>query len=106
MHTETDTTYQTRIFFGRNSSLRKLFVQVYMPLWNLHVASFYNIACMIAPYKSYWAALNKILIYTRLCVNKDVFMMTCSAVLSSRFLSTKCPKINGNDEKLSSVFGI
>ena len=28
----------------------------------------------------YWAAMNKIFIYARPCVNKDFFMMTCSAL--------------------------
>ena len=37
---------------------------------------------------------------------KIFFMMTCSAVFSSLFLSTKYPKIDGNNEKLSRIFGI
>ena len=31
----------------------------------------YNIACVLAVCKSYWAAMNKIFIYARACVNKD-----------------------------------
>ena len=31
---------------------------------------FYNIARMLALYNSYWATVNKIFIYARLCVNK------------------------------------
>ena len=33
-------------------------------------------------------------------------MMTCSAVFSSLFLSTKYPKIDSNNEKHSRIFGI
>ena len=33
-------------------------------------------------------------------------MMTCSAVFSSLFLSTKYPKIDSNNEKQSRIFGI
>ena len=40
---------------------------------------------MLALYKSYWAAMNKIFIYARACVDK----MTCSAVFSSLFLSAQ-----------------
>ena len=65
----------------------------------LKVNIFYNIARVLALYKSYWAAMNKIFIYARLCVNKDFFMMTCWAVFFVSF--PKCPKINGNDEKVS-----
>ena len=50
--------------------------------------------------------MNKIFIYARPCVNKDFFMITCSAVFSSLFLSNKYPKIDGNNEKLSRIFGI
>ena len=31
---------------------------------------YYNIARVLALYKSYWAAMNKIFIYARPCVNK------------------------------------
>ena len=35
---------------------------------------FYNIACVLALYKSYWTAMNKIFVYARPCVrNKDFF---------------------------------
>ena len=44
-------------------------------------------------YQSYWAAMNKIFIYARPCVNK----MTCSAVFFVPF--PKYPKIDGNDKK-------
>ena len=44
--------------------------------------------------------MNKFFIYARPCVNK----MTCSAVFFVSF--PKYPKIDGNDEKLSSIFGI
>ena len=47
----------------------------------------YNIARVLALYKSYWAAMTKIFIYARPCVNK----MTCSAVFFFPF--PKYPKI-------------
>ena len=59
---------------------------------------YYNIARLLALYKSYWAAMNKIFIYARPCVNK----MTCSAVFFVPF--PKYPKIDGNDKKLSRLF--
>ena len=49
--------------------------------------------------------MNKIFIYARPCVNKD-FFPDVQLCLSSLFLSIKYPKIDGNDEKLSSIFGI
>ena len=42
--------------------------------------------------------MNKIFIYARACENK----MTCSAVFFVSF--PKCPKIDGNDKKLSRHF--
>ena len=45
----------------------------------------YNIARLLALYKSYWAAMNKIFIYARPCVNK----MTFQLCFSSLFLSTQ-----------------
>ena len=59
---------------------------------------YYNIARLLALYKSYWAAMNKIFIYARPCVNK----MTCSAVFFVPF--PKYPKIDGNGKKLSRLF--
>ena len=51
--------------------------------------------------------MNKIFIYARSCVNKDFFMMTCSALFfDSSPINTKYPKLDGNDEKRSSIFGI
>ena len=52
---------------------------------------YYNIACALALYKSYWAAMNKFLIYARPCVNKMTWaffllgfrgfvLLSCSAV--------------------------
>ena len=38
----------------------------------------YNIARVLALYKSYWAAMNKIFIYARPCVNKMTWAMQCS----------------------------
>ena len=38
----------------------------------------YNIARVLALYKSYWAAINKIFIYARPCVNKMTWAMQCS----------------------------
>ena len=55
---------------------------------------YYNIARLLALYKSYWAAMNKIFIYAR--------RMTCSAVFFVPF--PKYPKIDGNDKKLSRLF--
>ena len=65
----------------------------------------YNIARVLALYKSYWAAMNKIFIYARPCVNSfrdDVF----SCVFRLFILRTKYPKTDSNVEKLSSIFGI
>ena len=45
--------------------------------------------------------MNKLFLYARPCVNKDFFVMTCSAVFFVSF--PKNPKIDGNDEKLSRV---
>ena len=64
----------------------------------VRIKSLYNIARVLALYKSYFAAMNKIFIYARLCVNK----MTCSAVFFVPF--PKYPKIDGNDKKLSRLF--
>ena len=47
--------------------------------------------------------MNKFFIYSRPCVNKDFFVMTCSAVFFV-FFPIKYPKIDGNDEKRSRVF--
>ena len=48
--------------------------------------------------------MNKIFIYARPCVNKDFFH---DDVFSCVFVSfPKYPKIDGNDEKLSIIFGI
>ena len=58
---------------------------------------------MLALFKSYWAAMNKLFLYARPCVNKDFFVMTCSAVFFVSF--PKNPKIDGNDEKLSRFCG-
>ena len=53
---------------------------------------------MLALYKSYWTAMNKIFIYARPCVNK----ITCSAVFFVSF--PKYPTIDGNDENRSRIF--
>ena len=37
----------------------------------------YNIARVLALYKSYWAAMNKIFIYARPCVNEMTWAMQC-----------------------------
>ena len=51
--------------------------------------------------------MNKIFIDTRLYVNKDfVHDDVFSCVFRLFILSTKYPKIEGNDEKLSGIFGI
>ena len=47
----------------------------------------YNIVRVLALYKSYWTAMNKIFIYARPCVNKDFF--SCVFPLFSQVLSTK-----------------
>ena len=39
---------------------------------------YYNIARVLALYKPYWAAMNKIFIYARVCVNKITWAMQCS----------------------------
>ena len=47
---------------------------------------YYNIARVLALYKSYWAAMNKIFIYARPCVNKMTwafFLSGCKVQLSS-----------------------
>ena len=44
--------------------------QIKCKYWSFLKAS-YNTAHVLALYKSYWAAMNKISIYARLCVNKD-----------------------------------
>ena len=47
--------------------------------------------------------MNKFFIYARPCINEDFFfMMACSAVFFVSF--PKYSKMDGNDEKLSSVF--
>ena len=46
--------------------------------------------------------MDKFFIYARACLNKDFFVMTCSAVFFVSF--PKYPKIDGNDEKLARVF--
>ena len=47
--------------------------------------------------------MNNFFIYARQCVNKDFFfMMTCSALFFVSF--PMCPKIDGNDKKLSRFF--
>ena len=43
--------------------------------------------------------MNNFFIYAHPCVNKDIFMMTSSAVFFVSF--PKYPKIDGNDEKRS-----
>ena len=56
---------------------------------------------------SYWAAMNKIFIHARPCVDEDFFhddMFSC--VFRLFILSTKYPKMDGNDENLSDIFGI
>ena len=47
--------------------------------------TFYNIARVLALYKSYWAAMNKIFIYARPCLNKMTwaFFFNLAAKLSS-----------------------
>ena len=62
------------------------------------MSQIYNIARVLALHKSYWAAMNKIFIYARPCVNK----MTCSAVFFVPL--PKYPNIDGNDKKLSRLF--
>ena len=65
------------------------------------------IARVLGLYKSCWAAMNKIFIDARLYVNKDfVHDDVFSCVFRLFILSTKYPKIEGNDEKLSGIFGI
>ena len=53
---------------------------------------------MLALHKSYWAAMNKIFIYARPCLNK----MMCSAVFFVPF--PKYPTIDGNDKKILHFF--
>ena len=50
---------------------------------------YYNIARVLALYKSYWAAMNKIFIYARPCVNKMTwaFFFYLAAKYSCRLLS-------------------
>ena len=51
--------------------------------------------------------MNKIVIYARPCANKDFFHddeLSCVFRLLSYTVTTKYPKINGNDEKLSRFF--
>ena len=43
---------------------------LYLPLRMVFFNIVYNIARVLALYKSYWAAMNKIFIYARPCVNK------------------------------------
>ena len=54
----------------------------------------YNIARVLALCKSYCAAMNKIFIYARACVNKDFVHYD---VFSCFFVSAKYPKIDGNE---------
>ena len=64
--------------------------------------SVYNIARVLAQYKSYWAAMNKFFIYARPCVNKDFVhddVFSCVFRLFSWY-----PKIDGNAKKLSRLF--
>ena len=60
---------------------------------------FYNIARVLALYKSYWAAMNKIFIYARPCVNKDFVHDDVFFVSFPKY-----PKIDGNEKKLSRLF--
>ena len=68
----------------------------------------YNIARVLALYESYWAAMNKILIYLRPPVRNEDFFHDDVFICFFRLLivSTKYPKIYGNDENLSSIIGI
>ena len=50
-------------FMGKVEKIKAKWTQVSLKM-------FYNIARVLAPYKSYWASLNKIFIYARPCVNK------------------------------------
>ena len=63
--------------------------QIKCKYWSFLKAS-YNVARLLAQYKSYWAAMNKISIYAHLCVNNDFVhddMFSC--VFPSLFLSTQ-----------------
>ena len=50
----------------------------------------YNIARVLAPYKSYWAAMKKIFIYARPCVNKMTWAFFFTWVQSFRPAKLKC----------------
>ena len=57
---------------------------------------YYNIARLLALYKSYWAAMNKIFIYARPCVNKmrwAFFLPGCKVQLSSFKLRCSFPSL-------------
>ena len=77
---------------------RSIYIYIYIYIYNNSLyttrtrllTANYNIVRVLALYKSYWAAMNKIFInYTRPCINKDFFMC-----FSSLFLSTKYQKID------------
>ena len=93
------TNYQFHMIAGSSLFFPMIHMKyvVFMSLWPRTIFD-YNIARVLALYKSYWAAMNKIFIYARPCVNK----MTCSALFFVPF--PKYPKIDGNDKKLSSFF--
>ena len=76
-----------RLFNFDIKTLQKSSLRWQRPSINL----LYNMARVLALYKSYWAAMNKIFIYTRPCVNKMTwafflpgfrvsFLESCSAV--------------------------
>ena len=75
---------------------RSIYIYIYIynnslyTTWTCLLTANYNIVRVLALYKSYWAAMNKIFInYTCPCINKDFFMC-----FSSLFLSTKYQKID------------
>ena len=63
----------------------------------LEVIDLYNIARVLALCKSYWAAMNKIFIYERPCVNKMTwaffFLSGCKVQLSSFKLQCSFPSL-------------
>ena len=50
----------------------------------------YNIARVLAPYKSYWAAMKKIFIYARPCVNKMTWAFFFTWLKSFRPVKLQC----------------
>ena len=59
---------------------------------------------MLAPYKSYWAAMNKFFIYACPCVNKDFNLDDVFSCFSSHFLSTQ--KSTSRMRNFLDIFGI